>query len=199
MGRHWLVGCYAGCRCQGSNQWPFSWWTTTLPPMATLFIARKCFWEKLQWFAYQQLLTKYQSDPYRTVQSLLIRVQRVYLLIVVGNSNPSYRSSVTAQEQKRDVTRSGHQVDQHSHADSTQSWQIQLLHQQSPEKDTQTGTGDGCHTWGQGEKTRVSSDFTGDCQLKSLCEWWQCCSVTFYTILMSWWVYSENRKLLCLD
>lgn len=103
-----------------------------------------------------------QSDPYCNVQSLLIHVRRVHLLIVVGNGNPGHRSSVTAQEQKRDVTRSGHQVDQHRHTDSAQSWQIQLLHQQPPKKDTQTGTGDGCHTWRGGETTWVSTGFTGN-------------------------------------
>jgi len=68
-------------------------------------------------------------------------------LIAVGYCNPGNRSCVTAQEEKRDVAGSGHQVDQHGHADGTQSRQVQLLNQETPEEDSQTGTGDGCHTW----------------------------------------------------
>lgn len=67
------------------------------------------------------------------------------LLVTVGDRDPRYRSGVTAQEEKRDVAGCGHQVDQHGHSDGTQSWQVELLHQQAPEEDSQTGTGDGCH------------------------------------------------------
>jgi len=72
------------------------------------------------------------------------------LLVAVGYSNPGDRSGVTAQEEEGDVAGGGHQVDHHGHADGAQSGQVQLLHQQPPEEDTQTGTGDGCHTWGRG-------------------------------------------------
>lgn len=70
------------------------------------------------------------------------------LLIAVVDSDSCYRSGITAQEKKGHVTRCGHQVDQHGHANSTQSGQVQLLYQQPSKEDTQAGTGDGCHTWG---------------------------------------------------
>lgn len=86
---------------------------------------------------------------YRTSSKrLLIRIFTCpCLLVAVGDGDPSYRTGVTAQEEKRDVACGGHQVDQHGHANSTQSWQVELLHQQAPKEDTQTGTGDGRHTW----------------------------------------------------
>lgn len=43
------------------------------------------------------------------------------LLIVVGHRNPSNRPRVTAQEEERDVAGRGHQVDQHGHADRSES------------------------------------------------------------------------------
>lgn len=89
-------------------------------------------------------------------KGLLIHVSRFpFLLVAVGDRHPGNRSGVTAQEEERDVAGGGHQVDQHGHADGAQSWQVQLLHQQPPEENTETGTGDGRHPWG--EKTRVSS------------------------------------------
>lgn len=68
------------------------------------------------------------------------------LLVAVGHCNPGNGSRVTAQEEEWDVAGSGHQVDQHGHADGTQSWKVQLLNQEAPQENTQTGTGDGCHT-----------------------------------------------------
>lgn len=70
------------------------------------------------------------------------------LLVAVGYSDPGDGSGVAAQEEKRDVAGGGHQVDHHGHADGAQSRQVQLLHQQPPEEDTQTGAWDGCHSWG---------------------------------------------------
>lgn len=56
------------------------------------------------------------------LKRLLIYNQRFsHLLIAVGDCDPGYGSRVAAQEEKRDVARSGHQVDQHGHADSAQS------------------------------------------------------------------------------
>lgn len=68
------------------------------------------------------------------------------LLVAIGHRNPCDRSSVTSQEEERDVAGSGHQVDQHGHADSAQCRQVQLLNQQPSEENTQTGTGDSRHT-----------------------------------------------------
>lgn len=52
----------------------------------------------------------------------LIDISRLpCLLVAVGDRNPGDRSCVTAQEEKRDVAGSGHQVDQHGHADGAQS------------------------------------------------------------------------------
>lgn len=67
------------------------------------------------------------------------------LLVTVGDRDACYGSGVTAQEEEGDVASGGHQVDQHGHADGAQSWQVELLHQQAPEEDSQTGAGDGCH------------------------------------------------------
>lgn len=83
------------------------------------------------------------------------------LLVTVGDRDPRYRSGVTAQEEKRDVAGSGHQVDQHGHSDSTQSWQVELLHQQAPEEDSQTGTGDGCHACTGADKGVASESLQG--------------------------------------
>lgn len=68
------------------------------------------------------------------------------LLVVVVDGDSCYRSGVTAQEQKRHVACSGHQVDQHGHAHGSQSGQVELLHQQTSEEDPQAGTGDGGHS-----------------------------------------------------
>lgn len=84
--------------------------------------------------------------------SLSIYSRSSLLLVAVGNRNSGNRSSVTAQEEKTDVAGGGHQVDQHGHADSAQSRQVQLLNQEPPEEDTQAGTGDGGHTWGEKQK-----------------------------------------------
>lgn len=106
----------------------------------------------------------------------------LFLLITVGNRDSRYRSGVAAQEEERHVASSGHQVDQHGHADSTQSWQVQLLHQQPPEEDTQTGTGDGCHAC-RGQDKGVGFAFT----LKS-----QCSSIVFSSIN----TFSINAKFV---
>lgn len=106
----------------------------------------------------------------------------LFLLITVGNRDSRYRSGVAAQEEERHVAGSGHQVDQHGHADSTQSWQVQLLHQQPPEEDTQTGTGDGCHAC-RGQDKGVGFAFT----LKS-----QCSSTVFSSIN----TFSFNAKFV---
>lgn len=69
----------------------------------------------------------------------------ICLLVAVVDSDSCNRSGVTAQEEKGHVAGSGHQVDQHGHADGSQSRQVELLHQETPEEDPQTGTGDGRH------------------------------------------------------
>lgn len=80
----------------------------------------------------------------------MVKTTKVFiprLLVAVVDRDACYRSGITAQEKEGHVTRSGDQVDQHGHADGSQSGQVQLLHQQTSEEDTQTGTGDGSHSW----------------------------------------------------
>lgn len=70
-----------------------------------------------------------------------------YSPVSIGNSNPSHRASVAAQEEEGDVASSGHQVDEHSHPNGPQGRQAELLHQKTSQEDTQTSTRDRSHPW----------------------------------------------------
>lgn len=67
------------------------------------------------------------------------------ILVAIGDGHPSDRSCVTAQEEEGHVTGTGDQVDQHGHSNRSQSRQVQLLHQQTSQEYSQTGTRDGRH------------------------------------------------------
>lgn len=76
-----------------------------------------------------------------------------YSLVSIGNSNPSHRASVAAQEEEGDIASGGHQVDEHGHPNGPQGRQAELLHQKTAQEDTQTSTRDCSHPWkteGQG-------------------------------------------------
>lgn len=96
-----------------------------------------------------------QFDPARTCRRSEFHL---VLLVAVGNCNPGDGSRVTAQEEERDIAGGGHQVDQHGHADGTQSREVQLLNQEATQEDTQTGTGDGCHTWRRKRNNPIRSN-----------------------------------------
>lgn len=94
------------------------------------------------------------------------------LRVSIGNSNPSHRARVTAQEEEGDITSGGHQVDEHGHPNGPEGRQAEFLHQETAQEDAQTGTWDRSHPWrraeGQGPLAREEGPINADpgCQAR---------------------------------
>ena len=86
------------------------------------------------------------------------------LRVSIGNSNPSHRARVTAQEEEGNIASCGHQVDEHGHPNGPEGGKTELLYQETTQEDPQTGTWDCSHPWEKNRGAETVSRETGTSQ-----------------------------------